>query len=62
MVLITWILLSVPLLLAMLSLKEQPHATLGTVFTGPDGRRMILLEPETWIGKEFPLISRFAEP
>jgi len=23
---------------------------------------MILLEPETWMGKEFPLFSRFADP
>jgi hypothetical protein len=23
---------------------------------------MIMLEPEKWIGKEFPLISRFTEP
>jgi hypothetical protein len=46
----------------MLSLKQQPHATLGTEFTGPDGNAMILLKPEMWIGKEFPLVSRFVEP
>ena len=61
-VLVVWVILAGPALFFMLSLKQQPHATLGTEFTGPDGRRMILLEPETWIGKEFPLISRFAEP
>ena len=61
-VLVAWLVLAGPALFFMLSLKQQPHATFGTEFTGPDGRSMILLEPETWIGKEFPLISRFAQP
>jgi len=61
-VLVAWTCLAGPALFFMLSLKQQPHATLGTEFTGPDGRSMILLEPETWIGKEFPLIARFVEP
>jgi len=61
-VLVVWLILAVPALFAMLSLKQQPHATLGTEFTGSDGKKMILLEPETWIGKEFPLISRFVQP
>jgi len=61
-VLVAWLVLGGLALFFMLSLKQQPHATLGTEFTGPDGRIMILLEPETWIGKEFPLISRFVEP
>ena len=61
-VLIAWLVLAGPALVAMLSLKQQPHITLGTEFTSPDGRKMILLEPETWIGKEFPLISRFVQP
>ena len=60
--LVVGLILAVPALFAMLSLKQQPHATLGTEFTGSNGKRMILLEPETWIGKEFPLISRFAQP
>jgi hypothetical protein len=46
----------------MLSLKQQPHAMLGTEFIGPSGKKMILLEPETWIGQELPLISRFVQP
>ena len=61
-VLVAWFVLGGFALVAMLSLKSQPHATLGTEFIGPDGRSMILLEPESWIGKEFPLISRFVEP
>ena len=60
-VLIFWLVLAGLTLVAMLSLKSQPHATLGTEFTGPDGKKMILLEPETWVGKEFPLTSRFAQ-
>jgi len=61
-VLLAWLALAGPALFAMLSLKQQSHATLGTEFTSPDGRNMILLEPDTWIGQEFPLISRFVKP
>ena len=61
-VLVAWLLLAVPTLFLMFSHKEQPHATLGTEFIGADGRKIILLDPESWIGKEFPLISRFTEP
>lgn len=61
-VLVAWIVLGGLALFFMLSLKSQPHAMLGTEFTTPDGRKMISLEPETWIGKEFPLISRFIRP
>jgi len=61
-VLLAWLVLAGPALVAMLSLKQHPHITLGTEFTSPDGRNMILLEPETWIGQEFPLISRFVQP
>jgi len=61
-VLIVWLVLAGPALFAMLSLKQQSHATLGTEFTGPSGKKMILLEPESWIGQELPLISRFVQP
>ncbi|MDR2440617.1 MAG: hypothetical protein LBE12_14745 [Planctomycetaceae bacterium] len=54
-VLFIWFILIIPILWAMLSFKEQVHAVLGTEFTGADGRVTIMLEPEKWIGKEFPL-------
>ncbi|MDR0603447.1 MAG: hypothetical protein LBG80_03985, partial [Bacteroidales bacterium] len=38
-----------------LSFKQQTHATLGTEFIGADGTVTMMLEPEKWIGKEFPL-------
>ena len=60
-ILLVWFVLAVPTLFFTLSLKQQPHATLGTEFTAPDGRQTIILEPEGWIGKEFPLFSRFAQ-
>ena len=60
-VLLVWFVLVVPALFAMLSLKQSPHAMLGTEFTGSNGKKMILLEPEKWVGKEFPLLSHFAE-
>ncbi|MDR2755016.1 MAG: hypothetical protein LBC20_04860 [Planctomycetaceae bacterium] len=60
-VLIVWFVLGIPSLLAMLSLK-QFQVTLGTEMTSADGRKKIVLEPEKWIGKEFPLAVRFEQP
>ena len=54
-VLIAWLALAGPVLYAMFSLKQRPHAILGTEFTGADGKVTILLEPKMWIGKKFPL-------
>jgi hypothetical protein len=59
LVLLAWLLLAIPVLVVMNSLKQHSHPTLGIEFTGPGGKRMIQLEPENWIGKEFPLPSRF---
>ncbi|MDR1385975.1 MAG: hypothetical protein LBJ67_19295 [Planctomycetaceae bacterium] len=44
-----------------MSLK-QVHAILGTEITASDGKKKIVLEPETWKNKEFPLIERFIQP
>ncbi|MDR0705427.1 MAG: hypothetical protein LBF88_10635 [Planctomycetaceae bacterium] len=57
-VLIFWFVLVIPSLFVMLSLK-QVHVSLGTEMTTANGRKKIALEPEKWIGKNFPLISRF---
>jgi len=54
-VLVVWLAIAVPVLFAMLSLKQQSHATLGTEFTGADGKVTIMLEPEMWVDKRFPL-------
>jgi hypothetical protein len=40
-----------------MSVSANSLAELGTEFTGADGRKTILLEPEKWIGKEFPLLK-----
>jgi len=61
MVLVAWLVLAGSALFAMLSFKQWDHE-LGTELKGFDGRRMINLEPEKWVGKEFPLIPYFAEP
>ncbi len=61
-VLLVWLCISVPALLAMLSLKHDIHATLGSTLTDATGQVKIVLEPETWIGKEFSLFSRFVQP
>ena len=60
-VLIVWLVLAVPALFAMLSLKQVLHATLGTEFVGADGTITVMLEPGTWVGKELPLWNRVDE-
>jgi len=57
-VLVVWLTLTAPATYWMLSLKQQPHETLGTEFIGADGRITIMLEPDMWIGKRFPLWDR----
>lgn len=59
-VLVAWLVLAGLALFAMLSLKSRTHETLGTEHERFDSRRMIHLAPEKWIGREFPLFSRFA--
>jgi hypothetical protein len=61
LVFVVWIILAIPTLLTMLSLK-QVHAALGTEMTNANGTKKIILEPAKWIGKELPLIVRFMQP
>jgi hypothetical protein len=60
-VILIWLSLAIPVFLAMNSLQQSSHPTLGIEFTSPDGKRMIQLEPENWVGKKFPLTSRFEQ-
>jgi hypothetical protein len=57
-VLLIWLVLAIPTMYAMLSLKQRPHAVLGTEFIGVDGSVTFMLEPERWIGNEFPFWDR----
>ena len=61
-VLLIWFVLAGLALWGMLSLTQRTHATLGKETIGLDNRLAIDLEPERWLGKEFPLIERFSEP
>ena len=54
-----WLLLGIPAVYAMTSVQKNDIAELGTEFIGADGRKTILLEPEKWVGKEFPLFFLF---
>ena len=53
----SWVLLAVPMMAAVTSVSENSMAELGTEFIGANGQKTILLEPEHWIGKEFPLLN-----
>jgi hypothetical protein len=57
-----WLCLALPATYAIVSVQKNEVAELGTEFIGADGRKTILLEPEKWVGKEFPLFLRFADP
>jgi len=61
-VMIGWLLLAVPATAVMMSVSANSLAELGTEFTGADGRKTILLEPEKWKGKEFPLLPYIEPP
>jgi hypothetical protein len=56
-----WLIVALPITYAMFSVQKNEIAELGTEFIGADGKKTVLLEPEKWIGKEFPLLS-FIEP
>lgn len=59
---ISWLSVAVPVTMMMTSVSEHSLAELGTEFIGSDGRKTTLLEPETWTGKEFPLLPYIEPP
>jgi hypothetical protein len=60
-VIVIWLVTAIPITLAMFSIQENNIADIGTEFVGADGKKTILLKPEKWIGKEFPLLP-YIEP
>jgi hypothetical protein len=56
-----WLIVALPITYAMLSVQKIGMTELGTEFTGIDGKKTILIDPEKWIGKEFPLLP-YIEP
>ncbi len=53
-----WLILSIPTMWFVPSLKQSESSPLGKEFMGPMGKMMIQMEPSEWIGKEFPLFGR----
>jgi hypothetical protein len=60
-IVVVWLVVAIPVTLAMFSIQENDFAEIGTEFVGTDGKKTILLKPEKWIGKEFPLLP-YIEP
>ncbi len=58
---ILWLMPTAVTLYALGSVDESKRSELGTEFVGVNGHRSILLEPEKWQGREFPLLP-FIEP
>jgi hypothetical protein len=59
---VAWLVFAVPATWAMMSVEKNDLAELGTEFIGADGRKTILLEPDKWVGKEFPLLPYIEPP
>lgn len=56
-ILLIWLLFSIPATYMMLSVKEADTGDdLGVVFTGLDGKEKFLITPDKWLGKELPLM------
>ncbi|MDR1385520.1 MAG: hypothetical protein LBJ67_16985 [Planctomycetaceae bacterium] len=51
-----WLMIVTPVTYALFSVQKNDIAGLGTEFIGADGKQTILLEPEKWLDKEFPLL------
>ena len=51
-----WLLLGIPAVYVMTSVQKSDIAELGTEFSGADGRKTVLLEPEKWVGEELPIL------
>lgn len=58
---VVWLILCIPSAWSMVSFVEtDAHndlSALGQVFEGPDGKPIVVLEPEKWVGKQFPLLD-----
>ncbi|MGL6195203.1 MAG: MauE/DoxX family redox-associated membrane protein [Thermoguttaceae bacterium] len=54
---LVWLAVGLSVFLAVNSVQNNELAEIGTEFIGADGRKTILLEPEKWVGKEFPLLA-----
>jgi hypothetical protein len=55
-VVLTWLVIAIPTCYAMIAVNKIDIDELGTEFVGLDGKKVLLLTPEKWIGKEFPLL------
>ncbi len=56
-----WLVMAGPVTVAMLAVETTDMAALGTEFVGADGKATVMLEPEKWVGREFPLWQQVDE-
>ncbi|MDR2755321.1 MAG: hypothetical protein LBC20_06405 [Planctomycetaceae bacterium] len=55
-VLVIWLVIASTITYAIFSVSKTDFGHLGVEFVGLDGKKVLLLTPEKWIGNEFPLI------
>jgi hypothetical protein len=60
-VIVIWLVVTAPIMFAMMSIQENNFDDIGIEFVGTDGKKTILLKPEKWVGKDLPLI-RYLKP
>ena len=58
---VLWVVVTVPVLYGVSSIKKNDLSTLGKEIIGINGHRTILLEPDKWANGKFPLLP-FIEP
>jgi hypothetical protein len=58
---VIWLIIASVVTFMMLSVKENDYAELGKEFIGAGGKKTILLVPDKWKGKKFPLLP-YIEP
>lgn len=61
LVIVIWFILCIPTAWSMVSFVQtdihDDLSALGQVFEGPDGKPIVMLKPEKWVGKEFPFLG-----
>jgi hypothetical protein len=56
LVVLVWFIIIIPITYAIFSVNKTDFGNLGVEFVGLDGKKVLLLTPEKWNNKKFPLI------
>jgi hypothetical protein len=54
---VTWLVVAVPVTYTIVSIGNENFGDVGFEFVGINGKKIVTLEPEQWIGKFFPVVE-----